>query len=210
MTRFITIALVLMVATICAGHVNAQFCGGSTRIIRLEGPTGDPLKVRARYELFYLMPTNRPGEEHREHPAFLNEFFGDDSFVWDYQSLSANKKDATFIEVEKSKAVEYLRTYNSDDFKDIYSKYWRKQIRTQMNGKFRQGILKLKTSELDSTTFIMAVTAAGYETRYLAASFLGGCFDPDNRHPQKIVLSSLSLYKSYHNANTPQCCDWLK
>src|SRR5688500_6083056 len=93
----------------------AQECGGSINKIQISYDTTENPPENAEYQLFYVLPKNKSNLENKEIIAFASEFYyGTDKsnygFFW---KPSRNKK---FLQVEKSKAEEYIGNYKIEDY----------------------------------------------------------------------------------------------
>jgi hypothetical protein len=188
MGRYFLILVVLLTFT---EGMRSQACGGSVRTIRLEYPNGEKKATTVEYELFYLMPKDDAGYDWKKQDAFISDFLYSVGKAKQPLMWMEYKDGATFFQVPREKAEGYIKAYRLDDFKAIYTNPWRNHGPPQLKGKFADGILRLNTLETDRTTFIMKVSAAGYETQYLLNNFLGGCHDRDDLHGragQKIVM----------------------
>lgn len=181
---------VFCVVTLLASRANSQYCGGSTRTIRLEYAKGSVPARSVNYQLFYIMPKKSEAAEWGKQHELIAEFlYGSPKKQVSWQRTT----DTTFLEVPKEKAEAYINAYKLEDFNYLYGNEWNKWESDQMVGKFDDGVLKLQTGETNITTFIMRVTAKGYETQYLLSDFMGGCH---NRYVkpagQKIIMRPLA------------------
>lgn len=190
LTFIIAILVILMAMT---GGAYAQACGSSVRTIKLEYPAGAKPAALVSYQLYYVAPKNDPNTDWAKRLEFVSNFYYGDPKAKNLPFWSADDDGEQFLIVPVAKALAHLKGYKVSDYQQIYTQDWNKGHLNQLNGKFTKGQLELKTSEGDSTAFLMKVTARGYKTQYLLSNFLGGCFpkkgDPNvPQRIQKIVM----------------------
>jgi len=165
----VPLTLLLLIAIFGAVSANAQRCGGSTRRLAVSG-AGGPIS----YELFYVAPKNGSSGS-IDNPTlgdFLREFIGDDSLagIFWHREILAIKADI---------ASPYLKPYRLTDFEYIYGDVWHKHHRSQLTGETTDGKIEFRTAEMDNTPFMMRLTGADLETKYVLSAFLGGCYERD-------------------------------
>lgn len=189
--RHIFLGITLL--TVFALPAYAQYCGGSVRTIVLEYPKGSEPARSVSYQLFYLMPKKKADRRWDQQRAMIAEFL----YGSPEKDVSWGRSgDETFLTVPAKKAEEYINNYRVEDFAYLYDDGWHKWEPDLLVGKFDDGVLRLQTGETNSTTFIMRVTARGFETQYLLSDFLGGCHRERDKNGkpagQKIIMKPLA------------------
>lgn len=182
--------ILLLICIICFGvsFVRAQACGGSVRTVSLKYQTNKKPPEKVGYELFYLVPKDDASafNDYEKLSEFLAEFLGDETKKG-IRFWGGYGKENPFVNVPTKKAENYINDYKLEDFKLYYTIEYNKHHLSQLKGNFEDGTLRLKTTEMDITPFIMKIKAENHETLYLLSSFLGGCFDYDAK--QTIQMS---------------------
>jgi len=181
----------LLIISFQVSFIYGQACGRSTRIISLKFEANKKPAKKVTYELFYLARKNSGAgyNDYERDAKFLSQFLYDDPNAKTNMFWAGYDTENPFVIVPAEKAEKYIETYKLEDFKDFYTGEWREHHLSQLNGKFKKGVLKLVTGETDITPFIMRIKAKKYETLYLLSSFLGGCFN--SKPVQTVQMKSI-------------------
>lgn len=177
---FIFLAFLILFSNSIA---QAQACGRSVRTIELEFAEKVEKPEKVSYELFYVAPKIKSVNElwDEKTTKFVSKFYYGNPKKEKFQFWQTTYGTTEFLEVPKEKAEKYLQNYKLEDFKLIYEDDFHNHHLSQLNGEFKDNKLKLKTSEMDNTPFLLKVSAKGFDTQYYLADFLGGCHRRDKR-----------------------------
>ena len=164
--------------------VQAQYCGGSYLNLELKFEKNVKIPETVSYELFYVLPKLKKanGIWDEKTIEFVSKFYYGNSKKAKYHFWKFSESKYEFLKVSAKKAEKYLETYKLEDFEVVYKAVYRDDHSKQLKGEFRFNSLKLETSEMDITPFLMKISAEGFETLYFLSNFLGGCHDSGNKH----------------------------
>ncbi|MCD9186137.1 MAG: hypothetical protein LUM44_06875 [Pyrinomonadaceae bacterium] len=167
---FATILTVLLFAV----NSFAQACGGSYLNLELIDPENLKTIETANYQLYYVYPKTKKRPDLEEIIATASRFyFGESGNNRGYfYTINAGK----FLEVEAAKAENYIKNYNTEDYKNFFNA-WQEDHEKQLVGKSEYGKIKFKASETDDTPFLLKIESNNFKPVYLFSNFLGGCYD---------------------------------